>query len=87
MHFLFLFGLFIVIPAFFDWCLIRDCPNMWVPLLTLIPCLTILAYNEYKSSQEKKKAQARVATVEAIKKATQEQNDVKNKRFVIEEEK
>lgn len=85
MHFLFLFGLFIVLPAFFDWCLLQNCLNMWIPLLVLIPCIGVLAYSEYKSSQAKKEAEAKRKLIETMKKM--EQTKAKNERFVIEEDK
>lgn len=51
--FLFYAIIFIVIPGFIDWCLIQDCPHIWVPLAVLPICLIILGYSEYKSSKGK----------------------------------
>lgn len=95
--FIFCFGVFVLLPAFLDWCLIADMPNAWVMWATLGFWIVVIIIKGICDAQEATEADKarheRLAAQAAARKKMEEQKEtkfvkkfVKNKSFDIKED-
>lgn len=51
MHFLVLGFIFIVAPTFLTYCLMQDCPHLWIPLTVTIMWTMVFIYMSNKKEK------------------------------------
>lgn len=82
---------FTVVPAFIDYAMAKNCPHIWVPVVTFILCGILTTYIELHQEPEPSVFDKMVAEGEKEMKEQREKNAankpiINNTQFTIEED-